>query len=198
VWLQLRRDAYGTGAEVAVFLAFLVAFTAVSFGSNVSQEQEFNQALLEQFSMPRFQNTESIDSWLLRSLSLLFPRDAIAPGFFHDDKLELIGHMQQRQLSMPAVECAAVGVYSAAAQWCYKSFSAEYQNKATLHLNLSRTKQVVCVCVCMCVCVIVCVCVCMCVNVCLCDICIITYSPKHQWPHQPQQNLSSSPRCGKT
>ena len=94
VWLQLRRDAYGTGAEVAAFLAFLVAFTAVSFGSNVSQEQEFNQALLEQFSMPRFQNTESIDSWLLRSLSLLFPRDAIAPGFFHDDKLQLIGHMQ--------------------------------------------------------------------------------------------------------
>ena len=123
--LQLRRDAYGTWAEVAVFLAFLLAFTSVSFGSKVSQEQEFNQALLEQFSMPHFQNTESIDSWLMRSLSLLFPRDAIAPGFFHDDKLQLIGHMQQRQLSMPAVECAAVGVYSAAAQWCYKSFSAE-------------------------------------------------------------------------
>ena len=30
-WLQLRRDAYGTPAEMLVFIAFLIALTAVAF-----------------------------------------------------------------------------------------------------------------------------------------------------------------------
>lgn len=109
--LQLRRDAYGTPLEVAMFVMFLVALTGVAFSSAyVGQpHSEFHRALQRTFTVPAL--TTSVDFWkYLEPLILdeLLPPQAHAPGYFADDRLQLLGHIQLRQLRVQAADCAAV------------------------------------------------------------------------------------------
>jgi hypothetical protein len=154
-WLQLRRDAYGSPAEVLMFVAFLIALTGVAFSSAYGGQQhsEFHGALLDFFKVPHFQDVEAIYDWMEGPLfESLLPTGAFGHGSFRDDKLQLISHVQQRQLRVSATDCAAVAAAVSAGlgssitslepeqvTMCYPAFSSKAEAKISLLMHTNRS-----------------------------------------------------------
>ena len=154
-WLQLRRDAYGSPAEVLMFVAFLIALTGVALSSTYGGQQhsEFYDALLDFFSMPHFQDVQAIYDWMEGPLfESLLPTGAFGPGSFGDDKLQLISHVQQRQLRVSATDCATVAAAVSAGLgnsitslepeqviMCYPAFSSKAEAKMSLLMHTNRS-----------------------------------------------------------